>query len=205
MNSKNSYSDWALWAWEHGIALFVIGVLVFLAVVAGISLHVDHRLGRVEDRLGRVPPRSYQAPNLDDYAAGDVDTDQLPRRQLVYIPVYSHVYYQGGAPYLLETTLSIRNTDPRGAIFLRSVEYFDTSGNLVKSHLDRAIRLAPLQTIEFLVERHDVTGGSGANFLVEWLGEDQVEKPLIEAVMVGTAGTQGICFSRSGVEISSSQ
>ena len=73
---------------------------------------------------------------------------------------------------------------------------------LVKAHLDRTIKLAPLQTIEFLVERGDSSGGSGANFLVEWLGEQQTDKPLIEAVMVGAAGTQGICFGRMGIEIS---
>lgn len=29
----------------------------------------------------------------------------------VYVPVYSHVYFGDGKPYLLTTTLSIRNTD----------------------------------------------------------------------------------------------
>ena len=133
---------------------------------------------------------------------GNVVLDELPVRQLVYVPVYSHVYYQGGSPYSLETTLSIRNTDFDEAVYLKSVKYFDTSGKLVKTHLDRAIKLAPLQTIEFLVERQDSSGGSGANFLVEWWAERQVDKPVIEAVMVGTVGTQGICFGRTGIEIS---
>jgi len=121
---------------------------------------------------------------------------------VVYVPVYSHVYYQGGSPYQLETTLSIRNTDLDQAIYLNSVDYFDTSGKLVKTYLDRPIRLRPLQTIEFLVERRDSSGGSGANFLVAWLSELQVDKPLVEAIMVGTAGTQGICFARTGIQIS---
>ena len=40
------------------------------------------------------------------------------------------------------------------------------------------------------------------HFNLEWLGERQVNKPLVEAVMVGTAGTQGICFGRIGIEMS---
>lgn len=80
--------------------------------------------------------------------------------------------------------------------------YYDTQGKLARSFLDKLIKLAPLQTIQFLVERHDSTGGSGANFLVAWSSDMEVDKPLIETVMVGSAGTQGISFSRSGVEVS---
>ncbi|MGI9455456.1 MAG: DUF3124 domain-containing protein [Aeoliella sp.] len=157
---------------------------------------------QIKDQLQYVPPRSYQSPDIEDYAVGDFDVNTLPVRQLVYVPVYSHVYYQGGVPYSLETTLSIRNIDLDQAVYLASVEYFDTSGKLVKTHLDQTIRLGPLQTIEFLVERRDSSGGSGANFLVEWLGERQADKPVVEAVMVGTSGTQAICFGRMGIEVS---
>jgi hypothetical protein len=119
------------------------------------------------------------------------------------VPVYSHVYYDGGRPYLLEATLSIRNTDVRHPVYVRSVRYYDTKGRLVKSHVDRPIRLDPIETIEFLVEVQDTRGGSGANFIVEWFATDQIDEPMVEAVMVGTAGTQGICFSRSGRVLSS--
>jgi hypothetical protein len=202
MNQNETYPDWFLWMWEKGPFLFFGGGLVVAVVFAAVALYLDDRLDQIEDRIRYVPPASYQPPNLDDYKAGDFDVDTLPVRQLVYVPVYSHVYYQGGAPYSLETTLSIRNIDPDEAVYLKSVEYFDTSGKLVKTHLEQTIRLGPLQTIEFLVERRDSSGGSGANFLVEWLGERQIDKPLVEAVMVGTAGTQGICFARMGIEIS---
>lgn len=202
MNQNKTYPDWFLWMWEKGALLFFGGGVLLLAVVTCVALYLDHRLEQVEERLQFVPPRSYQAPDLDDYAVGDFDVDSLPVGQLVYVPVYSHVYYQGGAPYLLETTLSIRNIDPDHDVYLKSVEYFDTAGTLVKTHLDQTIRLGPLQTIEFLVERRDSSGGSGANFLVEWLSERQVNKPLVEAVMVGIAGTQGISFARVGMEIS---
>ena len=202
MSQNKEYPDWFLWIWERAFLLFIGGGVLMLAIITAIALYLDYRLNQFEDRLQDTPPRSYESPDLAGYALGDVNLDQLPVRQLVYVPVYSHVYYQGGAPYLLETTLSVRNTDPDHPIYVKSVDYFDTSGKLVKEYLERTIRLGPLQTIEFLVERRDSSGGSGANFLVEWLGERERVKPLIEAVMVGTSGTQGICFGRTGIEIS---
>lgn len=175
-------------------------VLVMVATIV-IIVFLDYRIEEVEGRLLDVPPSAYEAPVLENYSVGDVDVTSLPVRQLVYVPVYSHVYFQGGAPFPLETTLSIRNTDPDQAVFLSSVQYFDTSGKLTRTYLDQSIRLAPLQTIEFLVERRDSSGGSGANFLVEWLSDHDGEKPLIEAVMVGSMGYQAFGISRSGVEI----
>ena len=204
MDQRTEYPEWFVWMWEKGPLLFLGGGLLLAASVIGIALSLDSRLGQFEDQLQYVPPRSYEPPDLANYVLGDVDIEKLPVTQLVYVPVYSHVYYQGGSPYSLETTLSIRNADPAQAIYVNSVEYFDTSGKLVKTHLDQTIRLAPLQTIEFLVERRDSSGGSGANFLVEWMGERQTNRPLVEAVMVGTAGNQAICFERTGIEISRS-
>lgn len=202
MDQSKEFPGWLIWIREKGRYLFFGGGLLLTVIIVGVALHLESRLGKIEDGLQYVPPASYQVPDFEDYDAGDVAIDMLPIRQLVYVPVYSHVYYHGGSPYSLETTLSVRNTNVDQAIYLKSVKYFDTSGKLVKTHLDQTIKLTPLQTIEFLVERRDSSGGSGANFLVEWCAERQVDKPLIEAVMVGIAGTQGICFGRTGVEIS---
>lgn len=204
MDQGKTYPNWFLWVWEKGPFLFFGGGFVMISVVVGVGLYLNQRFDQIENRLHFVAPQSYQAPVLDDYDAGDVVIEELPVRKKVYVPVYSHVYYQGGSPFPLETTLSIRNTDPGHAVYLKSVEYFETSGKLVKTHLDRTIRLAPLQTIEFLVERRDSSGGSGANFIVEWRSDRQVNQPLVEAVMVGTVGAQAICFARPGINISES-
>ncbi|MEM0926474.1 MAG: DUF3124 domain-containing protein [Planctomycetota bacterium] len=37
--------------------------------------------------------------------------------------------------------------------------------------------------------------------MVRWGAESDVNRPLIETVMVGTAGTQGISFGRTGIEL----
>jgi hypothetical protein len=124
----------------------------------------------------------------------------------MYVPVYSHVYFDGGRPFLVETTLSIRNTDVSQPIYVRSVKYYNTAGKLSHTYVDQLVRVDPLETIEFLVEKRDTKGGSGANFIVEWMADDEeIDRPLIESVMVGIGGSQAICFSRSGHVLSRSE
>ena len=80
--------------------------------------------------------------------------------------------------------------------------YYDTAGNVVTQFVDRPIRVQPLATLEFLVEAQDSTGGSGANFLVNWLAAKATNPPLAECVMVGAANMDSIGFSRQGIPIS---
>lgn len=204
MEQNNKYSDRVLWLYEHSQVIFIVVLLVLGTVGLGGAFFLDNRLSDIENRLDFAPPRSYAAPDLEQYASDGVTADQLTNRHTVYVPVYSHIYYRGGAAYPLEATLSIRNVDMSNPIYVESVEYYDTNGKLSKRQVDQLIKLDPLQTLELLIEGRDSTGGSGANFLVRWGTIDATNKPLIETVMVGTAGTQGISFGRSGIEITTS-
>ncbi|MBW1757338.1 MAG: DUF3124 domain-containing protein [Deltaproteobacteria bacterium] len=183
---------------EHGVRVLILLAIAFMAFVYSRSrTNTEERLHAIEDTVRYEPPRAYIPPSLEAYAAADVSARSLPVHQAAYVPVYSHIYYDGGRPYLLETMLSIRNVDPKRPIYVSAVEYYDTNGKLSRKYIDRLIKLDPLQTIEFLVERHDVAGGSGANFIVEWhAGATETHPPLIEAVMVGRSGTNAISFVR---------
>lgn len=204
MADDEKYPAWFLWLLEHASVVLLVGLLIFVLFVGGAYV-VESRLSHIEDQLSFAPPRSYVPPDLENYSAGGTTTSELTDHQVVYVPVYSHIYYQGGAAYSLEATLSIRNVDMSEPIFIESVEYYDTNGEIAKTLVDGLIKLRPLQTIEFLIERRDSSGGSGANFLVRWGSKSDVNKPLIETVMVGTAGTQGISFGRTGIELSVGQ
>jgi hypothetical protein len=190
--------NWLLWLSEHGVRILILLAIAFMAFVYTRSrTNTEDRPHASEDTVQYEPPRSYTPPDLDAYSAAGVTIESLPVHQASYVPVYSHIYYDGGRPYLLEATLSIRNVDPKQPVYLSAVEYYDTDGNLSKTQVDRLIKLDPLQTIDFLVERHDVTGGSGANFIVEWHTATRgTHAPLIEAVMVGRSGTNAISFVR---------
>lgn len=146
------------------------------------------------DSPGPTTDRLIQAAEPVDIA----DIEAIAGRT-VYVPVYSHIYYRNTRQiYNLSTTLSVRNTDLENPLIVTAVNYYDTQGNLVKKYLERALQLPPLGSMEFFVEQSNTTGGSGANFIVEWRSKTAISEPVIEAVMVGVSGTQGLAFTSPG-------
>lgn len=122
--------------------------------------------------------------------------------ETVYVPAYSHIFSQDGSRQIdLSATLSIRNTDADRAIRVRSVRYVDSDGRLVRTYGDGATVLAPLASRAYVVEERDRTGGVGASFLVDWEADAAVSAPIVEAVMISTAGTQGISFVTRGTTV----
>ncbi|MGB5701296.1 MAG: DUF3124 domain-containing protein [Polyangiales bacterium] len=198
MTDRQQHPEWLLWLMEHGVRVLILLTIAFMAFVYTQSRsNTEARLGAIEARVKNETARAFVEPKLDQYEAKGVDPTTLRVREAAYVPVYSHIYYDGGRPYLLETTLSIRNVDPNDPVYVSRADYYDTNGKLSKRKIDRLIKLKPLQTIEFLIERHDASGGSGANFIVEWhAASKSVHPPLIEAVMVGRSGTNAISFVR---------
>ncbi|MCA9058586.1 MAG: DUF3124 domain-containing protein [Planctomycetaceae bacterium] len=177
------------------VALFVVPLIVY-------AFQMDRRLRSFEDTLRYQPPQ--ETAIEEQRTAGDMThmATNPVLGQVVYVPAYSHIYHGDGDPYLLTITLSIRNTSIDNEIVVRSVRYFGTKGNEVKSYFAKPIRVPPLGTTEVLVERDDATGGSGASFLVEWLSDKPVTEPIIEAVMIGTKSENGISFARRGSVLS---
>lgn len=126
---------------------------------------------------------------------------KLYKGQTVYVPVYSHIYVLRGRPFELAISLSVRNTDPAHTITILSVAYNDSDGKLVRNYLESPTEVHPLSSREFFVRESDTTGGFGASFLVKWKSTIDVNEPIIEGVMVGTASGQGISFVSRGKEI----
>jgi hypothetical protein len=98
----------------------------------------------------------------------------------------------------LTATLSVRNVDSEKSLILRSVAYYDSDGSLVREYLEGPASIGPLATADFVVGRTDTAGGAGANFLVKWGATEAIPEPMIEAPMVGQAGTAGISFKSEG-------
>ena len=122
--------------------------------------------------------------------------------QLVYVPAYSHIYsVHEEKPTLLTVTLSIRNIDPKNPIKIISADYYETKGKLIKNYIEKPIVLKPLETQRYVVPRKDESGGSGANFLVEWQSDKKVNPPIIESIMISTQMQRGVSFTSRGREI----
>ncbi|NTU42163.1 MAG: DUF3124 domain-containing protein [Nitrospirales bacterium] len=126
----------------------------------------------------------------------------LGKGQTVYVPVYSHILIgTKGYSFDLAVTLSIRNTDFRNPITISSIDYYDTEGRLVKRYLNKPLSLNPMASTHVFISETDTTGGIGANFIVRWRAEREVNEPVIESVMIGGRSGQGISFVSQGREI----
>lgn len=124
---------------------------------------------------------------------------KLSTGQTIYIPVYSHIYSGNTEQHVyLAATLSIRNTDPKHALTLTSVDYYDSQGKFLKHYLEKPLVLDALATQRYVVPESDKSGGSGAKFIVVWRSDKPVADPLVESVMISTKTQQGISFTSRG-------
>lgn len=109
--------------------------------------------------------------------------------QSLYLPIYSHLYHgdvhpKTGKPSetLVSTHVSIRNTDPAMPLKVTSARYFNTDGKLLREYMAAPQTVPPLGTYELYVPRSDSSGGSGANFIIEWNADRPINPPIVEAL-----------------------
>ena len=169
----------------------------FLLIVAGLSCagsNPDGSSGPPKPGAGRPGVAEVAAPAEDKVVAG----------QTIYVPVYSHVYTaDNGQPLNLAATLFVRNTDPARSIVLRRVQYFDSGGKPLREFLPKPLKVDPMASMDFFVKESDISGGASPSFVVEWVASEAASEPIVESVMIGTSGTQGISFTGPGRVIKS--
>ncbi len=148
------------------------------------------------------PPSERMHLPSKNYHTAPVEVDSLAKHQKVYVPIYSDIYHMSGERrFLLTATLSIRNASLQDTMYVRSVDYHDSSGTLSRQYLNKTIALHPLESVEFVVENEEDQGGAGANFIVHWGTNSSALKAVIQGVMIGTASQQGISFVTEGVVV----
>lgn len=119
-----------------------------------------------------------------------------------YLSVYSEIYSQTEhRTHDLTATVSMRNTNIADTIFLTKATYFDTEGKLIRNYFEKAIYIAPMETVEIVIDERDQAGGSGANFLFDWQIKPGSNIPHFEAVMISTSGQQGLSFTSQAVQL----
>lgn len=124
---------------------------------------------------------------------------KLSKGQTLYVPVYSNVFSgPRKRPLQLAAMLSIRNTDMAASFKVSTIDYYDTNGKLVRRYLNRPTVVGPLATIYVHIEESDKTGGFGANYIVRWQADREINAPIVESVMIGATGGQGISFVSPG-------
>ena len=135
-----------------------------------------------------------------------IDTSKsMAMEEEIYVPIYSHIYVENEQRTVdLAATFSFRNVDPDHSIIIKSVRYYSTDGTLLKDYLKTPVLLKPLATADFVITREDSSGGSGANFIIDWVADTNVLEPLAESVMVATGSPQSMAFTSRGIVIKKS-
>lgn len=129
------------------------------------------------------------------YTYSDIDRSELKYYESDYVPVYSDIYHRDGTRrFSLTTTISIRNTSLADSAYLLKATYYDSYGAKLNEYVDSTILLSPLESIEFVVEEIEEVGGAGANFIIHWGAKKYSDQLLIQSVMIGSYGQQGISF-----------
>jgi hypothetical protein len=119
-----------------------------------------------------------------------------------YLSVYSQIYGKNEhRTHDLTATISMRNLNSSDTVYVQNARYFDTSGKLIRAYFNKAIYLAPMETVEIVIEEVDREGGTGGNLLFDWLAKSNSNAPYFEGVMISTSGQQGLSFSTQGIRI----
>lgn len=146
----------------------------------------------------KVPETSHHS----DFHFAMVDKSVFEKTEQVYIPIYSDIYFVDSKhTFSLTATLSIRNTSFKDSIYVFAVDYYNSGGQKVRRYNESTLLVKPMESIEFVVENKDNTGGVGANFVVEWGAKSEAQRPYLQGVMIGTTGQQGISFTTEGIII----
>lgn len=129
--------------------------------------------------------------------------NNLVLKDTTYVAIYSDIYSETkDTRFNLTATLSLRNTSLKHSIYITSIEYYDSSGEKNKEFLLKPIILKPMQSIEYVIEETDTSGGTGANFVIKWSATNKSVEPIFEGIMISTNGQQGISFTTKGISIS---
>ena len=120
--------------------------------------------------------------------------------EVVYVPVYTHISQRENkaSKQPLSSTLVIHNVNPSRAIQVTTVRYYDHAGTKLKDYIDAPRSLGPFASASFVVDITEDRGGVGANFIVEWQAPEKAVSPIVEAIMIGGSGTQGLSFVTRG-------
>ena len=104
---------------------------------------------------------------------------------ITYLSVYSSIYsLTEKRTHDLTATVSMRNTSRVDSIFIDKAEYFDTKGQSIRTYFDQTIFIAPMETVEIVIDEIDQAGGTGGNFLFDWKIKPRSNEPLFESIMI---------------------
>ncbi len=133
-------------------------------------------------------------------AAGELSTGGT-----IFVPAYRSFYQIYGSTrdsYALTTTIVLHNIDPKQAIEVLAIDFFDSSGKLLKNLLDAPVPVKPRNSKEITIQpRKQADEDCGAHLIVRWKSSQPANAPVVEVLMVGQVLNRGISFNTQGYEV----
>jgi hypothetical protein len=129
---------------------------------------------------------------------------QLTTGGTIYVPIYRSFYQIYGSnrdSYSLTSTVCVHNTDPKQAVTILCIDYYDSSGKSGKKFLDNPIAIQPWNSKELSIPPSQEPEDFGDNLIVRWKSEKPANSPIVEVLMTGQFLNRGVSFSSRGVEI----
>ncbi|MCB2191652.1 MAG: DUF3124 domain-containing protein [Deltaproteobacteria bacterium] len=128
-------------------------------------------------------------------------TAQNSRQGVIYAPIYHEAIIDHRGRHLdLAATVYVRNLSRKHPVTIEAVTMMDGKGKAGLQCLQGNKQLAPLATLRLLPT--DCPPNKGEfSVLVRWSAPQPVPPPLVEVLMMGTAGQQGISLSTRGVPL----
>ncbi|MFA0086391.1 DUF3124 domain-containing protein [Vibrio sp. 10N.286.49.B1] len=171
---------------RQGVSQFI--AILSTILVIGLAIYLGNLVKSVDNIEEKL---SHQAQQIERASIATASNETVN----AYVPVYSHIYTDGGKPVLLESTLVIRNTDPTHKINIHSIDYYNTNGEIIRQFISEGYELNAMSSAEYLVEKREVKGGAGANFFIRWSNPNNASDPIFEAVMIGSGHDKDISFT----------
>ncbi|MCB2225807.1 MAG: DUF3124 domain-containing protein [Desulfarculaceae bacterium] len=126
---------------------------------------------------------------------------QGPQSGAIYAPLYqTAVIDHRNRTLELTATLYVRNPNPAVELQVESIVIHDGKGKQLKQLIPKVKILAPLATLHLLVPQLP-SSVSAPSALVRWRGGEKAAPPLVEVLMMGTAGQQGISLTTNGTPL----
>jgi len=145
---------------------------------------------REKEKLSSMNPVKWE----DRTVSGTMLTDSLESGKS-YLSIYSQIFsLTEHKTHNLTVMVSLRNMSDKDTIYVNTAHFYDTHGKLIHDYFKKPIYMAPLETLEIVIDETDTAGGTGGNFIFEWKIPKTGPEPLFEAIMSSTTSQQGLSF-----------
>lgn len=139
----------------------------------------------------------------ETYHFVDIDKTLLSYREKVYLPVYPQDYLvRANKNFTLVASVHVENKSRSESIYVLAVNYYNSDGNLTDRIIHKAVKIYPLETVQFVLNNNLTDGENGENVIVDWGSKKEVEKPDIFMEMIMNTPKGPVQFKDDGIIIS---